>query len=301
MLTIGMVLAVPCARASAADDALSAARTLYVSAAYEEALAELDRLESSNPPAPEHRAIDQYRISCLLALGRTGDAERVIQAVVRADPWYFPSSDDVAPRVRSVFEGVRDRSLPDVIQQTYAHAKASFEAKDFAAAAAAFGDVLRLLADPAMKGPSGTPPLSDLKVLASGFRDLSITSSPPPLPATAPAMPDLSRTVAAVVPPKIYELDEPGIVAPVIIQQTIPAFREVVIGPMSAILEVVINEQGAVESALMRGHTTSLYDKAVLAGATGWKYQPATLNGVPVKCRKRVRVKVDVPASAVPR
>jgi TonB family protein len=296
MLIVGMMLATAGAGRAAADgDTLASARSLYISAAYEDALAELDRLRSSGPPAPEQRAIDQYRISCLLALGRTIDAERLIEAIVTVDPWYFPAADDVAPRVRTVFDGVRNRHLPDVVEQTYAKAKAAYDNRDFVNAAAGFGDVIRLLGDPAMKGPSQTPPFSDLKMLASGFRDLSISSAPPPpLPARATEIPAVPPVIAAPAPSKIYDADEAGVVPPVAIRQDTPPFRGVINRPLSGLLEVVINEQGVVESAVMRGHTTSTYDSAVLSAVTAWRYQPATVDGKPVKFRKRVGIRVDL-------
>src|SRR5581483_4170314 len=64
-------------------DTLTAARDLYSAAAYEDALAMLDHLATSNGQVPTERfAINQYRAFCLLALGRTSDAEHAIEAVV---------------------------------------------------------------------------------------------------------------------------------------------------------------------------------------------------------------------------
>jgi hypothetical protein len=61
--------------ANAQDDPLSTARDLYVSAAYEEALSELTRVGSSAPTAAAAREMDAYRAFCLVALGRTAEAE----------------------------------------------------------------------------------------------------------------------------------------------------------------------------------------------------------------------------------
>ena len=80
------------------EDTLAAARELYASAAYEDALAVLNKLPDTNRP-DETRVVEQYRALCLLALGRTGEAERAIEAVVNGDPSYRPASD-VSPRVR---------------------------------------------------------------------------------------------------------------------------------------------------------------------------------------------------------
>src|SRR5205807_2368275 len=83
-----------------------AARGLYASAAYDEALALLNRMHASERPAAEARVIEQYRAFCLLALGRAADAERAIEAVVTAEPSYHPSDNDVSPRIRNAFADV---------------------------------------------------------------------------------------------------------------------------------------------------------------------------------------------------
>src|SRR4051812_32415939 len=90
----------------AADD-LATARELYASAAYEDALAILNRLRSSDVPVSDRRAIEQYRAFCLLALGRTTDAEHAIEAVVSAEPSYQPAESEVSPRLRTAFSDVR--------------------------------------------------------------------------------------------------------------------------------------------------------------------------------------------------
>jgi TonB family protein len=136
-------------------------------------------------------------------------------------------------------------------------------------------------------------------MLASGFRELSISSAPPPpLPARAAEIPAAPPMMAAPVAAKVYEADEPGVVPPVAVRQEIPPFRGIITRPLSGLLEVVINEQGLVESAIMRGHTTSPYDNAVLSAVTAWKYQPATVDGTPVKFRKRVGIRIDAPSQA---
>src|SRR4051794_4077340 len=114
-----------------ADDALSAARDLYAAAAYEDALAALDRLRAGGVKVDENRAVDQYRAFCLLALGKSTEAAQAIEAVVSADPAYHPSDSDVSPRVRAAFSDVRRRLLPDLAQQKYAQAKAAFDRKEF--------------------------------------------------------------------------------------------------------------------------------------------------------------------------
>src|SRR5438034_3862203 len=105
--------------AAEAQDSVNAARDLYTAAAYEDALTVLDRLRASARRTDDSRSIEQYRAFCLLALGRTDDAERALEAVVAVAPAYRPSAADVSPRVRSAFSDVRRRVLPRVIQQKY--------------------------------------------------------------------------------------------------------------------------------------------------------------------------------------
>src|SRR5262245_3698256 len=67
-----------------ADDSLTAARDLYAAAEYEDALALLNKLQPGDHEPNERRDIEQYRAYCLLALGRSADAEQAIPAVVTA-------------------------------------------------------------------------------------------------------------------------------------------------------------------------------------------------------------------------
>ena len=115
------------ATATAQDRDLSAARELYASAAYEDALAALNRLRSSDHPPSQSPIIEQYRAFCLLALGRASDAEQAIEAVVTADPSYHPADSEVSPRIRTTFAEVRRRMLPVIIQQKYTQAKAAYD------------------------------------------------------------------------------------------------------------------------------------------------------------------------------
>ena len=177
------------AGAAAQDADLSAARDLYASAAYDDALAMLNRLRSADHPATQSRAIEQYRAFCLLALGRPADAEQAIEAVVAAEPSFQPGEGDASPRIRSAFTTVRRRMLPSIIQQKYAQAKAAFDRKEYAAAADGFTQVLAALADPDVAAEAKQPPLSDLRTLAGGFQELAAKAAAPPPPPPAPVVP----------------------------------------------------------------------------------------------------------------
>jgi TonB family protein len=291
-----IVLTAASVRSQDAD--LAAARDLYASAAYDDALSMLNRLRASNHPVSQSRVIEQYRAFCLLALGRAADAEQAIEAVVTAEPSYHPSDSDVSPRVRSAFATVRRRMLPTLIQQKYAQAKASYDRKDFAAAAAGFSQVLVTLTDPDVVSDATQPPLSDLRTLAVGFEELAAKAAAPPPPSAPPPLPAAPVVVVAAPPrlpsgrPHIYTAEDANVVAPAVLSQALPMFPGQIMIPRTGRLEVVIDEWGAVESAVIAESVTPVYDGLALKAARTWRYKPATLNGVPVKFRKLVQITV---------
>jgi hypothetical protein len=290
-LVAGTILAP--AYAGAQDGDLAAARDLYASAAYDDALAVLNRLRSADHPANQSRAIEQYRAFCLLALGRAADAEQAIEAVVAAEPSFQPGEGDASPRIRLAFTSVRRRMLPSIIQQRYAVAKAAFDRKEFAAAADGFTQVLGALSDPDVAADAKQPPLSDLRTLAGGFQELAAkAAAPPPLPVAPVAAP--TPPPPPVAAPRVYTGGETGVIPPTAVNQALPPFPGQVIIPRNGKLEVVIDESGAVESAIMTGSVTPGYDLMVLAATKAWRYRPATLNGAPVKFRKTVQITIKL-------
>lgn len=269
------------------NDSLPAARSLYAAAEYEAALAMLDRLPATDRAGA--RSIAEYRAFCLLALGRAGDAERAIAAVVLVDPFYRPAPD-LSPRVRGAFHDVRKRLLPELIQQKYAAAKAAFDSRQFAAARDGFDAVIVTLGDPDVADVMGAPPLSDLRTLAAGFRDLAVAALvPPPIQAREHSV------VATPVPiTRVYSAEDRGVVAPVAKQQSIPELPK---GPSDhdGTLELVIDETGIVESATMRVPLTPRFDELLTAAARSWTFSPALYEGTPVKYRRLIQVAMQKP------
>jgi len=280
--------------AAGEQDIVTAARDLYASAAYEDALAVLNRAPEASRPPEEARAMSQYRVFCLLALGRTSEAERAMETMIMRDPTYQPPAGDVSPRVRAAFNDVRRRVLPVIIQEKYAVAKTAFDRKEWDAAATEFGRVLDVMNDPDLASLTGQPPFSDLRTLAGGFRDLAANAATPP-PAAVPVVPTAAPAPAAPPAPKIarvYTLGDPGVVAPQIIRQELPAFQGLMPMAKVGMIEVLIDETGAVESAIMRQSVTIPYDSQALKAAKNWRYAPATAEGQPVKYRKTVLITV---------
>ena len=281
-----------------AQDSLAAARDLYASAAYEEALDVLNRLTPAQGTPDDARTADEYRAFCLLALGRTNEAQHAIEALVAEQPAFHPADADMSPRVRAAFSDVRRRMLPTVIQQRYADAKAAFVMKEFSAASQGFQQVLDLMRDPDVGSAAAQPPLADIRTLATGFHDLSAQAIPPPPLPSAPAVrapepPAVVQPVpAAPVAPRVYSGADAIVIPPVTLHQELPSFPGQALIPRQGMMEIVIDENGAVETAVMRQPVTPSYDALALNAAKTWRYRPASVNGAPVKYRKVVQITV---------
>ncbi len=281
-----------------AQDSLATVRDLYASAAYEDALNVLGRMPTAPRSPDESRAIEQYRAFCLLALGRAAEAEHAIASVVEGQPTYRPVDNDMSPRVRAAFIDVRKKLLPQIIQQRYGDAKAAFDRREFMAAAQGFQQVLDLMGDPDIAPVVAQPPLSDMRILAKGFHDLSASAAtPPPLPAVPVAEPPAPPVAAPAVTappaaPVVYVAGDSRVVPPVTLHQELPSFPGVITIGKQGVMEVVIDENGLVESAIMRVPVSPNYDQLALAATKTWRYKPAVANGVPVKFRKAVQITV---------
>jgi TonB family protein len=284
-----------------AQDALTRAKDLYLSAAYDEALVLLEQLKAQPPPAATE--VEQYRMFCLLALERGDEARKAIENIVTTDPSYRPSETQTSPRIRSVFQETRKAILPRLVQRKYAEAKTSFEKKD-PKALAQFEQVLTLLDDPDLKS---TPQLSDLRTVVSGFRDLSkATAGPPatpkPVVAATGQSPDIEagQAVSVVDSPSASDRGvnfSAGFTPPIVISQPLPQWVPPgTIDRRSAfkgLIEVTIDENGSVTSATLQQSVHPLYDNKLLAMARTWKYKPATRNGLPTSSLKVVEIRLQ--------
>jgi TonB family protein len=280
----------PLSAAQPSSDSVAAARDLYASAAYEESLAVLNRLRALGQPPDQTATIEQYRAFCLLALGRSMEAQSAIEAIVLANPMYRPTDGDMSPRVRTMFADVRRRLLPGIAQARYATAKAAYDKKDWGTATKGFGDVLTILNDPDMAGLASQAPLSDIKTLAGGFNELSAKALvPPPLPPDPKPVQPVAPPVTPA-PPRVYASSDANVMPPVAIRQELPPFSGPRVPSSPGLIEVVVDENGNVESATMRAPVNPAYDRVALAAASRWKYQPAMLDGKPVKFRKIIQI-----------
>jgi len=273
------------------QESVQAAQSLYASASYDEALALLDRLQRQELTPSEVRVVNQQRALCLLALGRAQDAEQAIAAVVQADPTYRPDGASASPRVRTAFRGVRGRLLPGIVQGEYVEARRLYDLSSWAAAAAAFQRVAALASDPDMTDAQ-LAALADLKLLADGFAKLAeAAATPPPPPAPEPVAP------SPPPPPPIdydglFEGSQAGVVAPVVVRQDLPRWSSgsSPLPRVTGLLEVIIAKSGVVERATLTRPIAAAFDRQVLDATKNWRYQPARVNGQPVRFRKIIKI-----------
>jgi hypothetical protein len=174
MKSLVVVLSLCLATSAVAQDALNPARQLYASADYEGALTALDRVSASTGNEGEvAKEVGKYRVLCLVALGRTNEADAMIEQMLKADPLYEPSLADAPPRIRTAFTRVRDRILPSIARASYDEGKAAFDNKTFDVAVSKLEETMRILDQ---VGPGSKGDLADLRTLTKGFLDLSRAS-----------------------------------------------------------------------------------------------------------------------------
>ena len=272
---------------AAAQDSLDPVRNLYASAEYEEALTAIGRLKS-NADLGGVVEIDRYRALCLIALGRSAEADQAIETTVTLDPLYQPAAADASPRVRAAFAAVRQRVLPTVVRSLYASAKAAYDRKAFAEAADGLDKTVRVIDN--LEGSN--PELGDLRMLASGFLDLSKAAiakpSVPPPPAPTPAQVSLVEAPVALAPAP--PLPFSNVVAKRQDLPQLPFSLAATKGQYRGTVEVEINEAGNVVGARVIQSVHVLYDPLLLVAARDWKYVPARIDGRPMAVRKRVDV-----------
>jgi hypothetical protein len=274
---------------AAAQDSLDPVRNLYASAEYEEALTAIGRLKS-NADVGGVVEIDRYRALCLIALGRSAEADKAIETTVTVDPLYQPAPADASPRVRQAFAAVRRRVLPTVVRSLYASAKAAYDRKAFAEAADGLDKTVRVI--DSLEGSN--PELGDLRTLASGFLDLSkaaiAQASLPPPPAPTPAQASVNVVKSPVALAPAAPLPYSNVVAKRQDLPHLPFSLAATKAQYRGAIEVEINEAGNVVGARVIQSVHVLYDPLLLAAAREWKYEPARIDGRPTAVRKRVEV-----------
>ena len=308
---LATILALTVSASAAASDELARAKDLYRSASYDEALVALDQVarETSGAALVE---TNELRLFCLIALDRKTEARVAIESMVASDPFYQLSADQASPRVRALFKDIRQSLLPGIIQREYAAGKTAFDKQD-PGSAGQFDRVLNLLDDPLL---TPAPAFTDLRTVASGFRDLAKARAarpePPPAAPQAQATPVLANVPPSSPPavsneraaasaarsgPTVYRDGDADVVPPVPLKQTLPQWvvpqgsRPATWQP-EGVLELTIDESGDVVNAILRKPFNPTYDTLLLKAAMAWKYEPARKAGVPVRFVRNVAIRL---------
>ena len=293
VVAVATLVSVFRAAPTAAAD-LVEAKALYGNASYDDAIQELNAIH--NPG--QANEVDQYLALCLLALGRTSDAERPLEEILARDPLYVMSQTDTSPKLLDLFHQVRRRVLPAAAFDAYTRGRADYDAKQYKAAVDDFKQLIAISKDPEAGDSVGA-----LKQLGDGFLVLSeaALAPAPPAPAAAPAAMPAAAADSATVPraplddpDRVYTAADSGVVPPKAIDRRLPPWeptdRALAQRQFRGALAVVVDERGAVESASVPASVTPDYDRALLAAAKQWKFRSATKDGKPVKYLAMIEV-----------
>ncbi len=323
MRTIVLVglMAAAASAARAEQNPLERAKDLYASAAYEEALSALSRVNdsSANASAAVLRQADEYRAFCLYALGRNAEAESVAESMIRREPLAQLDAADASPRLEAMFVSVQKRLLPGLIRDQYRTLRPMLDQKQFLAAEPSLAETRRMLNEAQRIGVMDDG-LADLSFLIDGFLALSRAHTevrvPTPPPAPAATAPAASATAAAVVEPKapaasesasavstvrpgprVYRVEDADVRPPMPIYQrepSVPAELMTILRTVGGqtIMSLTIDETGSVRKAEVRVSVNRRYDTLLTHAAGMWKYRPAMKDNTPVAYEKLVVVEV---------
>jgi len=263
-----------------AQDSMQSVKELYASAAYEDALSAVGKIDGGGAPSLE---AEQYRVFCLVALGRMDEAAQAVEEVLNINPEYRPDSAQASPRIQSLFSEVRHRVGPSLVKRMYQQGRAAMERKDRDAAVGQFEAMLRIANDPDVRSDAS---VSELKELGSGFLELSKALPPKPKPADPPPANTVAARPSVIVPPSAIQQKLPPWVPDPVSRAT--EFRGAV--------RVQISAEGKVTNAEIIKSVHPAYDQSLLRAARGWLYEPAKKDGVAIPSEKTVEVAVAPPA-----
>jgi Gram-negative bacterial TonB protein C-terminal len=311
MILVGLIFV--WASAARAQNTLEAAKDLYASAAYEEALTTLSRVGESVAGTPAVlRQVDEYRAFCLYALGRTAEAESVAEGLIRRDPLVRLDAADASPRLEAMFAKVQKRILPGLIRDEYRNLRPMLDQKQFAAAEPRLAETRRMLSEAERVGAVDEG-LADLAVIIDGFLALSRAQidMPSPRPRAASASAPDSASASAVLEaasgpleaaaptpniprgPRVYSVKDADVTPPVTIYQrepSIPVELATILRTVKrpTVLSLTIDEDGRVQKTEVHLSVNKSYDTLLTRAASTWKYRPATKGGRPVSYEKIV-------------
>jgi TonB family protein len=301
-ITLGAVLLLAGAM-PVAEPSLAEAKTLYASAAYEEALSMLTRLSEAGGAIAQPQ-IQAYRAFCFVALGRMPEAEGAFVELVRNSPTFDLPSEDASPRVEALFNQTRRNVLPALIRERYRAAKGNVDRKAFAIAEPQLVELQTLIREAATLDTKDES-LADLGLLSEGFLALARAntanaSSPqpsqPPGRGVDPAPSSSTRPAGPAAAADIYDASHTDVVGPSILRQVLPPVPTPLARSLAGRqgrLEITIEADGRVGKAVMTQSVSVVYDALVLEAVRQWRYTPAQRAGVPVRYLKAIAVQVQ--------
>jgi len=280
--SVFVVASLATANRAMAQDSLQAVKELYASAAYEDALTAVGKIDTPTEPNLE---AEQYRVFCLVALGRMDDAAKAVESVLMLRPEYRPNSADASPRIQTLFSQVRRRIGPALVKQLYQQGRAAMDRKDREEAVTQFEAMLRMANDEDVRSE---PSVAELRELGAGFLELSKAMPAKGKPAEPVAAAPAAPKPSVIVPPTV-------------IQQRLPPW---IPDPVSRATEfrgavrVQISTEGKVTSVEVLKSVHPAYDQSLIRAARAWLYEPAKKDGVPIPSEKTVEVAVKAPVKA---
>jgi protein TonB len=132
-----------------------------------------------------------------------------------------------------------------------------------------------------------------------GFRDLAKSAAEPPKPAVTESKPTAPATPPPPVKPAepaVYGPQHTDVKKPIAMSKPMPEWR-----PDSQVearmvfegaLEFIVGEDGKAISVRLLDSVHQNYDAALLKSAMSWTFKPATKNGVPVRYRYAISIRL---------
>jgi protein TonB len=257
--------------AAAQQATLQQAIELYWNGEYERTLALLAADLADDEVVEGHK----YRAFSLVALGRNDEARSEFASLLEADPSHALDSSLVSPKIVEQFEQSRAEHAANLLAEGKA---AYFEGR--------YETALQVLRSLLEVDPSST----------LGKEYLQLTRERLDLQQRTAALEPEDPEVPAVDPNRVYNIGG-DVTDPVPVDQPKPRYP-----PFDAsnrtegevIVRITIGRDGAVESADVIRSANERMDDAAVRAARTWRYEPATLNGQPVRVFKIVGIRFSL-------
>ena len=161
-------------------------------------------------------------------------------------------------------------------------AEASAEAAEAAAKKAA---------EPPVAHPAPPEKPADAANATAGGPNAPLAPSAPKAPHPSASEVNAVTGDKPVAPDRLYSSVDAGVVSPVVIRQDVPKWSASYRPPSrDGILELTIGLDGRVERATLTQGMAPPYDHDLLEATRNWRYEPARMDGRPVRYRKAIRI-----------